>query len=47
MLLDNVGKELLLRPIKKEVGEMFNALTHSYPFQEVMKLQGIEKESTL
>ena len=32
-LLDAVSYELALRPLKKEIGEMFNVLAHTYPFE--------------
>lgn len=32
-LLDAVSYELGLRPLKKEIGEMFNVLAHTYPFE--------------
>ena len=36
-LLDKVNDELEVRPKAIEVGEMFSALSHSYPYERSMR----------
>ena len=36
-LLDTVGNELALRPLKNDVGEMFNVLSLTYPHETILQ----------
>lgn len=46
-LLDTVSHELNLRPMKKEVGEMFNILTHGFPYDQVLKDFGMNPNTAV
>ena len=42
-LLDTIGSELAVRPLKKDVGEMFSLLSHTFPFQKIKTKLGYEE----
>ena len=42
-LLDTIGTELAVRPLKKDVGEMFSLLSHAFPFHKVKTRLGYQE----
>ena len=41
-MLDTIGVELVQVPRKNDIGEMFDVLSHTFPFDSILKCNNVD-----